>query len=518
MVFSSILFLFFFLPAALLLYFASPRGGGRILVLTLLSFAFYAWSDPRFVLLLLWTAVFDYCMGNVIGGAWSRRAEGPSPGVRRVALVMSLTSSIGLLVWFKYAGFAQEMLNATLDLWGITGWTILAVVLPAGISFYTFESISYVVDIYRGHARPAVGRFLDEERERRQAVRADAAHRGRASEMALSPVRLSLLSRLRVELRAFVAFACYLSQFPHLVAGPIIRYQELEDQLHRPRLGLTRFAKGAVLMSLGLAKKVLIADTIGPSVDVAFEAGLISWHHAWYAAIAFAFQIYFDFSGYTDMAMGLAMMFGFRFPRNFDSPYRATSITDFWRRWHMTLSRWLRDYIYISLGGNRRGEYRTYVNLLLTMLIGGLWHGAGMTFILWGAFHGTWLAIERATGAARPPRRGLVVVRTVATFLGVCVGWVFFRAGDVWMAISRLESMLVPFSQTSPTGALSELFTLPVTLAMVAAALISFGGVEAWRVSRRLTLPRCAVAIGLFCVSIVVLAVRSSTPFLYFQF
>lgn len=493
MIFSSVLFLFFFLPAALLLYFVAPRPL-RLTVLTLCSFAFYAWSDPRFVLLLLWTAVFDYCMGNVIGGAWSRRE--PSRATKHIALVMSLTSSIGLLVWFKYAGFGQAMLSGAMEALGIGGWTIVAVVLPAGISFYTFESISYVVDVYRGTAKPAIARYV-----------AESPAAGR-----------SIAARLMAEAKAFVAFACYLSQFPHLVAGPIIRFQELEAQLHRPRLSLRRFAKGIVLMSLGLAKKVLIADTLAPMIELGFTEGSISTHHAWWVVVGFALQIYFDFSGYTDMAMGMAMMLGFRFPRNFDAPYRATSITEFWRRWHMTLSRWLRDYIYIALGGNRRGHYRTYVNLFLTMLIGGLWHGAGWGFILWGAYHGIWLIIERAIGVRRPTSAVGTTVRVATTFAIVCLGWTLFRSPDALLGINLMFSMTMPFMQESSSFMAERLFDMATVLAFVVGGLVAFSGVEAWQVSRRLTIGRCAAAMALLVASILVLSTRSSTPFLYFKF
>jgi alginate O-acetyltransferase complex protein AlgI len=516
MLFSSILFLFFFLPAALLLYFASPRGW-RLGVLTLCSYAFYAWSDPRCLLLLLWVTIADYTFGNLLAtklpspgipgeggvaageglpkpGATSGSHPNPLPAyrtggpMRRLLLIASLTNSIGMLFWFKYAGFAQQIANSTLAMFGVQGWTILRVVLPLGISFYTFESISYVIDIYRGIAHPAGERF-----------------------------RVPGRSRIAAEARGLVAFACYLAQFPHLVAGPIIRFQELETQLQRPRVSLTRMAKGILLFSFGLAKKVLIADTFAPVVDASYSGFSLNMGCAWYAVIAFAMQIYFDFSGYTDMAMGLGMMLGFRFPQNFNAPYRAIGIADFWRRWHITLSRWLRDYVYISLGGNRKGRSRTMINLLLTMLIGGIWHGAAWTFILWGLYNGVWLALERLLRRRQPVSGWRVPVATAATFVGVCIGWVLFRAPTPTAALGMYLAMFLPFQPTA--GAMADqMLHAADLLAMLAGAAIVFSGIEAWPIARRLTWPRIALAVMVLLASLLLITIRASTPFLYFKF
>jgi alginate O-acetyltransferase complex protein AlgI len=499
MVFSSNVFLFFFLPAVLLLYFASPRPL-KFLVLTLCSYVFYAWSDPRFVLLLLWTTVFDFVCGNLIGGHWRLTRPGsrrtPPLWVKRAVLVTSLTNSLGLLLFFKYAMFGQQLLNASLATFGAAAVPVLAVVLPAGISFYTFESISYVVDIYRGIARPASERFLAD----------------------VPPERRTLGQRVLAEVRSFVGFACYLAQFPHLVAGPIIRYQELEPQLHHPDLSVERFGRGVLFLSFGLAKKVLLANAVARAVDPVFSGGFVGWADAWWGVTAYAFQIYFDFSGYSDMAIGLALMLGFDFPRNFDAPYRAESITDFWRRWHMTLSRWLRDYLYIPLGGNRRGPHRTYVNLLLTMLLGGLWHGASVNFAIWGLYHGAWLAIERAGN-----RRGVAAwaprpVRVAATFLIVCVGWVVFRAPTVWAALYLLVRLFFPTGDSTPTGERDALYDPHVVAAMIVSAIVAFAGVQTWDLARTLTPAKAVLALVLFCASVIALSVSASNPFLYFRF
>lgn len=466
MVFSSNIFLFIFLPFALLCYYASP-GRAKFVVLTLLSYLFYAWSDPRFVLLLLWVTAFDFVLGHLIYSATSRP-------MRRVLLGVSLTNSLGLLVYFKYAVLGRQLMNIWRDVNADSVETVLSVILPAGISFYTFESISYVVDIYRGVTVPA---------------------------------------------RSPVKFACYLAQFPHLVAGPIIRYQELASQMvDRPATSAGKFVRGAFFLSLGLAKKVLIADTVAKAVEPAFGPNAIGCLDTWWGMFAFAFQLYFDFSGYTDMAIGLALMLGFEFPRNFDAPYRATSITEFWRRWHMTLSRWLRDYLYIPLGGNRNGPTRTTVNLLLTMILGGLWHGASLNFAAWGLYHGIWLAVERQLG-----RRGIAAgwprgVQVGMTFLIVCFGWILFRSDNLLLGLYRLVHLFAP--SEFPTDELKRraMYDPQVVAAMAIAAVVAFTMPQTWTLAERLTAPRLAWAILLFCASVVILAVNSSGPFLYFRF
>ena len=362
MVFSSHLFLFYFLPLALLLYFAAPPRG-RSLVLTALSYAFYGWTNPLFCTLLLFSTAVDYICGRALVG-WrvaSGRGElpvldpgAPRTGAQRALVGLSIAVNLGLLGFFKYFNFGVDSANAALAALGLPGFdAVLRVTLPLGISFYTFQSMSYTIDVYRGLAAPQ---------------------------------------------RRIVDFACYVALFPQLVAGPIIRYHELADQLRARTHTWEKIARGLALFLLGLGKKICLANPCGKMADTAFAAADLHALDAWIGVIAYAFQIYFDFSGYSDMAIGLGLLFGFTFPKNFDSPYRAASITDFWRRWHISLSAWLRDYLYVPLGGNRRGPRRTYVNLLLVMLLGGLWHGAAWTFVAWGAMHGALLAFERAFG------------------------------------------------------------------------------------------------------------------------
>ncbi len=327
MVFSSHLFVYYFLPATLLGYYALPRGG-RHLWLTLASYFFYGWANPAFMALMLASSAIDFVCGGRIG-ALPVEAKGP----RRAWLIVSIATNLSLLGFFKYFNFAIDSYNALLAAAGLEAPqadVALRVALPLGISFYTFQSMSYSMDIYRERARP---------------------------------------------LKSVIDFALYVSLFPQLVAGPIIRFSELADQLAERTHTLEKFARGVAFFGLGMAKKILLANPCGFAADAAFNAGSLNVLDAWTGVTAYAFQIYFDFSGYSDMAIGLGLMFGFVFPKNFNSPYLADSITDFWKRWHISLSTWLRDYLYLPLGGNRKGPGRTYVNLAIVMLLGGLWHG-----------------------------------------------------------------------------------------------------------------------------------------------
>ncbi|MCC6785060.1 MAG: MBOAT family protein [Planctomycetes bacterium] len=393
MIFASLLFLFAFLPLFLAGYYALPWIGARNLFLTLASYGFYAWSIPKYVPLMLVSTAIDWFVALRIEAA-------PDPRVRRRWLVVSMVTNLALLGWFKYANLGVELLR---DLTGqpFAGW--VAIVLPVGISFYTFQSMSYTIDVYRNEVKPV---------------------------------------------RSFLDLACYVSMFPQLVAGPIVRYHDVQLQVRDRAHAVAPFARGIVHLALGLAKKVLIADNAALLVDETFasavpgsgvEPGLLD---AWLATLAYSIQIYFDFSGYSDMAIGLGLMTGFRFPSNFLSPYRSESITEFWRRWHVSLSTWLRDYLYVPLGGNRHGSLRTYVNLSLTMLLGGLWHGAAYNFVLWGAYQGAWLVVERLAGK-RPLWHFLPhPLRVFVTMLVVLGGWVLFRASSLGTIGSMGKGML----------------------------------------------------------------------------
>ncbi|HVS03005.1 MAG TPA: MBOAT family O-acyltransferase [Thermoanaerobaculia bacterium] len=482
MVFSSHLFVFYFLPAALALYYLLPRRG-RHLGLTALSYLFYGWANPAFTVLMATSTVIDYLCGLVIGGAAAAQQPPqplPAGGGRnrrqRVALVVSVVSNLSLLGFFKYFNFAVDSYNELAALLGLGAWqldTVLRVALPLGISFYTFQSMSYTIDLYYGRA---------------------------------------------AALRSFVDFACYVSLFPQLVAGPIIRFREIAEQLEQRTHTLAKFARGVAILCLGMTKKVLLADPCGRIADAAFGAAAQQQLDAWWGVIAYSFQIYFDFSGYSDMAIGLGLMLGFVFPKNFASPYRAASLSEFWQRWHISLSTWLRDYLYIPLGGNRRGPRRTDVNLMLVMLLGGLWHGAGWNFVVWGGIHGGWLALERALGRQAIYSGLPRLIRVALTYLVVLVSWVFFRAPDLSSALNYLGSM-AGLGGGARAALLSGILYRPFDLLVVGlAALVVWGGVETADWTQRLTRWKAAAALGLFVLALVMLETQGYSPFIYFIF
>ena len=390
MVFSSQIFLFYFLPTALILYYLSPKAL-RSGVLAVLSFVFYGWWRPDYSVLMLISAGIDYYA--------ARRIESAQRVERRGTfwLVVSCVANLGLLGYFKYANLVASTVNDLRSLWGAEPLPWVEVLLPVGISFYTFQTLSYTIDVWRKEVPAA---------------------------------------------RSFVDFLCFVSMFPQLVAGPIVRYSDVAEQLVSREHGFEKFYRGVLFLQAGLAKKVLIADNLHEVAAAAFDAPATDCGHAWLGLVSFALQIYFDFSGYSDMAIGLGLMLGFRFPINFDSPYKSRSVTEFWRRWHMSLSTWLRDYLYISLGGNRLGPLRTYFNLALTMLLGGLWHGAQWTFVLWGAYQGFWLIVERLAGKDGLWRRAPAYVGIGITFLTTLGGWVLFRAPTAGRAVSFYAELL----------------------------------------------------------------------------
>lgn len=467
MVFSSYLFLFYFLPLALLLYYAVPRRAKHA-ALTALSYVFYGWANPLFVPLLLTSTLIDY----VCGLTMARR-----PASARAALVVSICTNLGLLGFFKYFNFGIENLNAFARLTGLDALRLdvaFTVTLPLGISFYTFQSMSYTWDVYRGRAAP---------------------------------------------IRNFIDFACYVSMFPQLVAGPIIRFSEVADQLQARTHTVEKFARGVAFFTVGLAKKVLLANPCGKIADVAFDAGSRHAIDAWYGVTGYAFQIYFDFSGYSDMAIGLGLMLGFVFPKNFDSPYCSQSITEFWRRWHISLSTWLRDYLYIPIGGNRKGPIRTYVNLLAVMLLGGLWHGASWNFLIWGGLHGSLLALERGMGKAAGYARLPAPLRIAVTFVILLVTWVFFRAPDLTGAGAYLSSMAGLGEAHDGADLLAGILYQPYyLLTMATAAVVTWACPQTWDWSRKMTPPKAVAVAALFVLSAVTLTTQAFNPFIYFIF
>lgn len=402
MLFNSYEFIFLFLPVTFAGAFWLGRRDPRLAALWLgsASLVFYGAWDARFVPLLLASVVFNYGAGLWI----ARRRTAGRAGYARYALIAAVAADLGLLGYFKYANFFVASTNHLLG----ASWPALDIVLPLGISFFTFTQIAFLVDVYRGHAR---------------------------------------------EYR-FVHYLMFVTYFPHLIAGPLYHHGQMMPQFARTetyRLDLTNVGAGLTLFILGLAKKVLLADQLAqyanPAFDAARDGQLLSFAEAWIGALAYTLQLYFDFSGYSDMAIGLALMFNVRLPMNFNSPYKAGSIIEFWRRWHMTLSAFLRDYLYIPLGGNRKGKARRYVNVMATMLLGGLWHGAGWTFVAWGGLHGAYLVLNHGWRALKARQgwsgggRAAALAGTGLTFVGVVIGWVFFRAHDFQSAWAMLAAM-----------------------------------------------------------------------------
>lgn len=477
MVFSSHLFLFYFLPLALLIYYVLPRRG-KHLGLTLLSYLFYGWANPLFVVLMLVSTLIDYLCGLALVGDQEELEEGGERTARqKAALTVSLCSNLALLGFFKYFNLAAESFDALAAAIGLPQLQLdlaFRIILPLGISFYTFQSMSYAIDVYRGHARV---------------------------------------------MRNFIDFACFVSMFPQLVAGPIIRFSEVADQLRERTHTLEKFARGVSFVALGLGKKILIANPCGKIADVAFSAGSIGFVDSWYGACGYAFQIYFDFSAYSDMAIGLGLMLGFMFAKNFDSPYCAHSITEFWQRWHISLSTWLRDYLYIPLGGNQRGPRRTYFNLIVVMLLGGLWHGAAWNFVIWGGLHGVLLAAERWRGKAALYNWAPRPVQVAFTFALLLFTWVFFRSSDLPSALTYCRSMLGLITPLENAQLLSGLLYKPYYAGTFAlAAAVVWGCPQTWDWTRRITWPRAAWCAAVFIASILVLTMQAYNPFIYFIF
>jgi alginate O-acetyltransferase complex protein AlgI len=470
MVFSSQLFLFYFLPVVLVGYYCLPRAL-RHLFLTALSYLFYGWANPLFVVLMFASTLIDYVCGWRISTLPDRHRG------RKLALLISLVSNLSLLGFFKYFNFAVGSYNDLLSMLGLGGLQlqhVLRVTLPLGISFYTFQSMSYTIDIYRKDARA---------------------------------------------IRNPIDFACYVSMFPQLVAGPIIRFQSVADQLKERTHTLEKFSRGSAFLCLGLAKKVLLANPCGFVADTVFDAAATTTLDAWLGTVAYAFQIYFDFSGYSDMAIGLGLMLGFEFMKNFDSPYLSDSITDFWRRWHISLSTWLRDYLYIPLGGNRKGAARTYANLALVMLLGGLWHGAAWNFVIWGGIHGAMLAGERAMGKDSPYRRLPRAMRVGITFAIVCVAWVFFRCDTLPEALSHCATMLGLGDASASASLINGMIRQPyymVTLALAAA--VTWRGNQSWDFAHAPGIWQLPVCLVLFLLAALMLMTQSYNPFIYFIF
>ena len=471
MVFSSSIFLFYFLPVFLAVYFLVGRRFKNLVAL-LASLVFYGFGSPRFLLVLVLSILIDFFLVRQI-----------DKGKRKLFLVLSIVLNIGLLAYFKYANFFIENFNALLSVFGSNPIRWTKVVLPIGISFFTFQKMSYSIDVYR-KTSPALNNIAD--------------------------------------------YALFIMLFPQLIAGPIVRYNEIAGQItdrcanetvDNRILGFYRFV-------IGLSKKMLIANILAEYVDQVFALPTteIGTGTAWLGILAYTFQIYFDFSGYSDMAIGIGRMIGFKFPENFNNPYISQSVSEFWKRWHITLGNWMMDYLYIPLGGNRKGKRRTYLNLWIVFFLSGLWHGAAWTFVAWGAFHGLFIVIDKMFWLKASKKLGKLP-RTIITFLVVIIGWVLFRADSFDYALHYIGNMFGAHIHL-PVAFVNSQFVFT----LIIAAFFSFFGMTKagekaldFFFNRKAYSNRQCLWVGLLMILLLVLSASfilkgSFNPFIYFRF
>ncbi len=469
MVFSSVIFLFRFLPVFFILYYAAP-GRMKNFILFLGSLFFYAWGEPVYVLLMLFSTVTDYFHGRMI-----ERFRGT--GKAKIFLVSSVIVNLAVLCFFKYADFLVQTVNSLLG----TQIPLLGLGLPIGISFYTFQTMSYTIDVYRGEAR----------------------------------VQRNLLD-----------FGVFVAMFPQLIAGPIVKYRDVEERLKNRRADICTVSRGMKRFCVGLAKKVLVANVTGElwTAVSGMNPGGLSAMLAWLGIFAYAFQIYFDFSGYSDMAIGLGQMLGFRFPENFNYPYISASVTEFWRRWHISLGSWFREYVYIPLGGNRKGLPRQLVNILIVWTLTGIWHGAGWNFLLWGLWFGVFLSLEKLffgrVLAALPRAVGILY----NSFL-VLMGWVLFALEKPEHILGYLRAMFGGNGLADSRALfLGREYMVPMLIAVVAAtplfaALAKRLETSRWGVGAALyRLGEKVIPVAFLILSVACIVDASYNPFLYFRF
>ena len=466
MLFNSYVFVLLFLPVVLALWWTPIfKTSHRLIILTVASYLFYGWLYPPFVALLVFSTVIDFLVGH-------RIEETKSATAKKFWLTVSVGLNLGVLGFFKYFGFLTESVNAINGwLYGSGSFPVMEILLPAGISFYTFQTMSYSIDIYRGDAKPA---------------------------------------------RSLWHFAAFVSLFPQLIAGPIVRYSELDEQLRTiPKsIEWTNFSRGIYFFACGMAQKILLADIIAEKIDpMLLDYQSLDFFGSWFAMLGYTCQLYFDFAGYSNMAVGLGLMLGFSFPQNFDSPYKSKNISEFWRRWHITLSSWLRDYLFIPLGGSRGGAIKTLRNLFIVMFLGGLWHGAGWTFVLWGLYHGLLLGLNyagsRISWLKIPPIASMAI-----TFIAVVFGWVIFRAANMEMCQTLLSSMVglngFHWNVMNACGGIKSIAILAGLLAII------FFAPNLWQIKFRFNAITAAALALLFFIC--VLRFAQESPFLYFQF
>lgn len=464
MLFSSVSFLYFFLPATLVLYFIAPRRFKNT-VLLICSLFFYGWGEPKFVVLMLCSITQAYFFGRLTE-KYREKRQG------KLFLALSVVLSLAALGYFKYAGFFVDSFRTV---FGIEG-PALSIALPIGISFYTFQAISYVIDVYRGNARAQ---------------------------------------------KNYIDLALYIAMFPQLIAGPIVRYTDIEPELKERKATADDLIYGVRRFVIGLGKKLIIANLLGELAAAFVSSSAPTVLFAWMYAIAYAMQVYFDFSAYSDMAIGLGRIFGFRFPENFNYPYQSVSITDFWRRWHMTLSTWFREYLYIPLGGNRRGLPRQALNLFIVWTLTGFWHGAGWRFIMWGLYYFVILLVEKLF-MLRALDKMPKALRHVYALLLIVIGWVIFASDDVSVLMPYLGSM---FGANGAVGGM-DVYMLSTKAVMLVICCIAstqlpkrlFVSVTGAMGEKAGFTVKSVLTLALLVLSVVFLIGDSYNPFLYFRF
>lgn len=472
MVFSSNVFLIFFLPVFLTFYFISPKKY-RNIVLLLFSLIFYAYGAPDFILLLVGSCVANFYLVKLMHNSENKLTK-------KLYCATAIVISLGLLIYYKYANFFIDNINILLEGFGLHTITFAKVLLPIGISFFTFQSITYVIDTYRGNNQP--------------------------------------MERLH-------DYVLYIMMFPQLIAGPIVRYCDIEQEIRHRDYDWGEALQGFYRFIIGLSKKILISDTIGIQVDKMFagDIALMDSGTAWITIIGYTMQLYFDFSGYSDMAIGLGKMMGFHFPENFDNPYNSSSITEFWRRWHITLGAFMRNYLYIPLGGNRCSKPRMYFNLWIVFLLSGFWHGANWNFLIWGAYHGIWLVLERM-GLKKFYDKIGKLPSVLLTFVIVVVGWVFFRIESFHDATTFISRMFAfDFKMMENIYDKQFFLTLIIAILLSFLCLTSFGKkihdfvfYKNYTISQNIIIWIIAVVTLLFCLG--ALNVAGFSPFIYFRF
>ena len=469
MVFSSMTFIWIFLPLLLIIYFLAKEKY-RNIILLIFSLIFYSWGEPKYVVLMILSIAINYILGLILDKTTKK-------GKRRIILTLAILIDLGILGYFKYFNFFANNVN---EIIGKNIIQIREIVLPIGISFYTFQILSYIIDLYKKDIK-----------------------------VQKNPLNLAL----------------YISFFPQLIAGPIVKYHDIEKQLSKRNVTIDKFAKGVKRFVYGLSKKVIIANSVAIIADEIFASTSINMMIGWIGIISYTLQIYFDFSGYSDMAIGLGKMFGFDFMENFNLPYTSKSITEFWRRWHISLSTWFKEYLYIPLGGNRKGKLRTYINLAIVFLATGFWHGASWNFILWGIYNGFFLIIERIKLKEILDKNKIKIVNHIYSLLVIGVGWVLFRTEGLKNTWNYLKVIFIPSAQNFAFD-LSKIINNRNIVIIVVAILLS--GILQNLFSKMKNKEKIkafyekyieiVVIFGLMSICIMMLASNTYNPFIYFRF